>query len=60
LFICHDIHFQIAAIFNTAEGANDLSRRLDEFIKNRQAMAKPVQMEKLFEQLKNVMRKVGC
>jgi hypothetical protein len=54
------IHFQLAAIFNTAEGANDLSRRLDEFIKNRQAMAKPVQMEKMFEQLKNVMRKVGC
>ncbi|CAB4007418.1 Hypothetical predicted protein [Paramuricea clavata] len=51
------LEHEIAAICNTDEGANDLFRRLDEFIKNRQAMAKPVQMEKIFEQLKNVLKK---
>ena len=47
-------------LFSQYEGTNELSSRLEELVTNQQSVGKPVKMETILNQIKNVLKKVCC
>ncbi len=59
-YLLFPLHFQMEDLFSQYEGTNELSSRLEEFVTNQQSIGKPVKMETILNQIKNVLKKVCC